>query len=141
MTLPNISVLLHRHVWLLLSGIMAVGALPLDFCGKLRILRASLKHAALHDVEASLSHIRLLFGPAGSDPTFCVVWFRFTLIGGCLGLLVNLVKLLGSIVCCIMFLMTVSDMGLLICLLHVRASLVSIGTLMLTVGKDLGFLV
>ena len=87
-----------RVVWL-------VSALPLDYDGKLRILRTKFIPAALHGIEASLlsysSYLRLkaafvgacwsskmsmvhsgtvlslLDGPEGGDPGFCIVWFRF----------------------------------------------------------------
>ena len=90
-----------RVVWL-------VSALPLDYEGKLRILRTKFIPAALHGIEASLlsqsSYLRLraafvracwsskmrmshsgtvlslLDGPEGVDPGFCIVWFRFRLM-------------------------------------------------------------
>ena len=90
-----------RVVWL-------VSALPLDYEGKLRILRTKFILAALHGIEASLlsqsSYLRLraafvracwsskmsmshsgtvlslLEGPEGVDPGFCIVWFRFRLM-------------------------------------------------------------
>ena len=83
----------------------SVAVLPLDFCGRLRILRSMHSLAALHGVEASLVSISglrrlrstfgraamsgglrlaspgavlsLLDGPVGSDLGFHVVWCRF----------------------------------------------------------------
>ena len=85
-------------------------SLPLDFCGRLRILRTMHLPAALHGVEASLVSIsdlrklRSAFGQAamsgglrlanpgvvlslldgliGSDPGFHVVWCRFRMLRG-----------------------------------------------------------
>ena len=86
----------------------SVAVLPLDFCGRLRILRTIHLPAALHSVEASLVSISglrrlrsafgqatmsgglrlanpgavlsLLEGPVGSDPGFHVVWCRFRML-------------------------------------------------------------
>ena len=83
-------------------------ALPLDFHGRVRVVRSMYLPAALHGIEASLlasnslrrlrsaicrvvwSHrqplanvgaaLSLLDGPTGCDPAFCVVWFRFRLL-------------------------------------------------------------
>ena len=66
-------------------------ALPLDFHGRVRVVRPMYLPAALHGIEASLlasdslrklrssicSVVWLLDGPTGCDPCFCVVWFRF----------------------------------------------------------------
>ena len=82
--------------------------LPLDFHGRVRVVRSMYLPAALHGIEASLlasdslrklrSAVRrvvwsrrqpfanvgavlsLLDGPTGCDPAFCVVWFRFRLL-------------------------------------------------------------
>ena len=90
-----------RVVWL-------VSALPLDYDGKLRMLRNKFIPAALHGIEASpLSHssyprlkaafvracwsskmsmaysgtiLSMLDGPEEVDPGFCIVWFRFRLL-------------------------------------------------------------
>ena len=92
----------------LLASILVVMALPLDFAGKLRILRTKLLPGALHAIEGSrisfsllqrlrtafvsatwsrkmpLSHIgavlSLLDGPPGCDPGFYVLWCRFRLL-------------------------------------------------------------
>ena len=86
----------------------SVTVLPLDFCGRLRILRTMHLPAALHGVQASLVSISglrrlrtafgqaamsgglqladpgavlsLLDGPVGSDPGFYVVWCRFRML-------------------------------------------------------------
>ena len=86
----------------------SVAILPVDFCGRLRILRAVHLPAALHGAEASLVSISglrrlrtafgqaamsgslrlgnlgavltLLDGPVGSDPGFYVVWCRFRML-------------------------------------------------------------
>ena len=89
----------------------SVAVFPLDFCGRLRILRSMHLPAALHGVEASLVSISglrslraafgqaalsgslrltnpgavlmsLLDGPVGSDPGFHVVWCRFLMLRG-----------------------------------------------------------
>ena len=83
--------------------------LPLDFHGRVRVVRSMYLPAALHGVEASLlaldsllklrssicrvvwsrrqplasvgAVLSLFDGPSGCDPAFCVVWFRFRLPG------------------------------------------------------------
>ena len=93
-----------------ISGVRAVDALPLDFVGRLRILRTMHLPAALHGAEASLVSISgsrrlraafcqaalsgglrlanpgavlsLLDVPVGSDPGFYVVWCRFRMLRG-----------------------------------------------------------
>ena len=90
-----------RVVWL-------VSALPLDYRGKLRILRTMYIPAALHGIEASLlsqsnvlklraafvracwsskltlAHtgtvLGMLDGPECADPATCIVWFRFRML-------------------------------------------------------------
>ena len=92
----------------LLAAVLVVMALPLDFAGKLRVLRTKFLPGALHSIEASrisfsllqrlrtafdsavwskkmpLAHIgailSLLDGPPGCDPGFYVVWCRFRLL-------------------------------------------------------------
>ena len=82
--------------------------LPLDFHGRVRVVRSMYLPAALHGIEASLlasdslrklrpsTHrvvwsrrqplasvgavLGLLDGPTECDPAFCVVWFRFRLL-------------------------------------------------------------
>ena len=88
--------------------VRAVAVLPLDFVGRLRILRTMHLPGALHGAEASLVSISglrklrtafcqaslsggfrlanpgavlsLLDGPVGSDPGFYVVWCRFRML-------------------------------------------------------------
>ena len=91
------------RVRLVLSRLVLIFALPLDFHGRVRIVRSMYLPAALHGIEASLlaldsllklrslvwsgrqplasvgAVLSLLDGPAGCDPAFCVVWFRFSL--------------------------------------------------------------
>ena len=88
--------------------VRAVAVLPLDFVGRLRILRTMHLPGSLHGAEASLDSISglrklrtafcqaslsggfhlanpgavlsLLDGPVGSDPGFYVVWCRFRML-------------------------------------------------------------
>ena len=92
----------------LLATVLVVTALPLDFAGKLAVLRTKFLPGALHAVEASrisfclvqrlrtavlaavgskrmpLAHVgailSLLDGPLGCDPWFDVVWCRYRLL-------------------------------------------------------------
>ena len=105
---------LAARVRLVLSRLVLIFALPLDFHGRVRIVRSVYLPAALHGVEASLlasdslrklrsavcgvvwsrrqpladvgAVLSLLDGPTGCDPAFCVVWFRFRLLRGYLAL-------------------------------------------------------
>ena len=98
---------LAARVRLVISRLVLI-FLPLDFHGRVRIVRSMNLPAALHGIEASLlaseslrrlrSAVRrvvwsrrqpcasvgavlsLLDGPTGCDPAFCVVWFRFRLL-------------------------------------------------------------
>ena len=103
------------HDWslrLVISRLVLVSALPLDFHGRLRVLRSMFIPGALHGIEASFlagtslrklraafwgvawsrrqpfasvgAVLSLLDGPAGCDPAFCVVWFRFRMLRRCL---------------------------------------------------------
>ena len=93
---------------LAISRLVLIFVLPLEFHGRVRVVRSMYLPAALHGIEASLlaseslrklrSAIRrvvwsrrqllasvgavlsLLDGPTGCDPAFCVVWFRFRLL-------------------------------------------------------------
>ena len=95
-----------------LSRLVLIFALPLDFHGRVRIVRSVYLPAALHGVEASLlaseslrklrSAVRRVvwsrrqpsacvgvpgnlaswMGPTGCDPAFCVIWFRFRCFAG-----------------------------------------------------------
>ena len=90
-----------------ISRLVLIFILPLDFHGRVRIVRSMYLPAALHGIEASLlasdslrklrssicrvfwsrrqpmasvgAVLSLLDGPTGCDPAFCVVWFRFRL--------------------------------------------------------------
>ena len=99
---------LAPRVRLVISRLALVFILPLDFHGRVRVVRSMYLPAALHGVEASLlasdnlrklrSAVRrvvwsrrqplasvgavlgILDGPTGCDPAYCVVWFRFRLL-------------------------------------------------------------
>ena len=99
---------LASRVRLVFSRLVLVFALPLDFHGRLRVLRSMFIPGALHGIEASflagtsMRKVRaailgvawsrrqpfanvgvvlsLLDGPSGCDPAFCVVWFRFRML-------------------------------------------------------------
>ena len=99
---------LAARVRLVISRLVLIFVLPLDFHGRVRVVRSMYLLAAVHGIEASLlasdslrklrSAVRrvvwsrrqpfadvgailcLLDGPIGCDPAFCVVWFRFRLL-------------------------------------------------------------
>ena len=91
---------LASRVRLVISRLVLVFALPLDFHGRLRVLRSMFIPGALHGVEASFlagaslrvawsrrqpfasigAVLSLLDFPSGCDPPFCVVWFRFRML-------------------------------------------------------------
>ena len=99
---------LAARVRLVLARLLVVFALPLPFHGRMVVLRNMFIPGALHGIDASflaessvrklraafckvcwssrqpLAHVgavlSLLDGPVGSDPAFCVVWFRFRLM-------------------------------------------------------------
>ena len=99
---------LATRVRLVLSRLVFIFILPLDFHGRVRVVRSVYLPAALHGIEASFlaseslrklrSAVRkvvwsrrqpfanvgavlsLLDGPTGCDPAFCVVWDRFRLL-------------------------------------------------------------
>ena len=99
---------LAARVRLVISRLTLVFVLPLDFHGRVRVVRSMYLPAALHGIEASLlasdslrrlrsavrrgvwsrhqpfasvgAFLSLLDGPTGCDPAFCVVWFRFRLL-------------------------------------------------------------
>ena len=99
---------LASRVRLVVSRLVLVSALPLDFHGRLRVLRSMFIPGALHGIEASFlagaslrrlrtafvtvawsrrqsfasvgAALNLLDGPSGCDPAFCVVWFRFRML-------------------------------------------------------------
>ena len=94
-------------VRLVISRLVLIFILPLDFIGRVRVVRSMYLPAALHGIESSLlasaslrkvrssvcrvvwsrrepmasvgAVLSLLDGPTGCDPAFCVVWFRFRL--------------------------------------------------------------
>ena len=91
-----------------LSRLVLIFALPLDFHSRVRVVRSMYLPAALHGIKASLlasdglrklrssicsvvwsrrqpvanvgAVLSLLDGPTGCDRAFCVVWFRFRLL-------------------------------------------------------------
>ena len=93
---------------LVIYRLILVIVLPLDFYGRVRVVRSMHLPAALHGVGSSLlasdslrkirssicrvvwsrrqplasvgAVLSLLDGPSGCDPAFCVVWFRFRLL-------------------------------------------------------------
>ena len=95
------------RVRLVISRLVLIFILPLDFHGRVRVVRSMYLPAALHGIESSLlasdslrklrcsisrevcsqrepmasvgAVLSLLDGPTGCDPAFCVVWFRFRL--------------------------------------------------------------
>ena len=95
-------------VRLVISRLVLIFALPLDFHGRVRVVRSLCLPAALHGIEASFlasdrlrklwpsvhkvvwsrrqlsadvgAVLSLLDGPTRCDPLFCVVWFRFRLL-------------------------------------------------------------
>ena len=106
-TLREWSSTLSLRVRLVISRLDLIFALPLDFYGRVRVVRAMFLPCALHGVEASYlskgsflklraavmcavwsrkqplacsgAVLGLLDGPHGCDPSFCIVWFRFRL--------------------------------------------------------------
>ena len=107
-TLRGWSSTLATRVRLVIARLVLIFALPLDFYGRVRVVRSLYLPAALHGIEASLlaseslrklraavrravwsrrqpfanvgAVLSLLDGPSGCDPAFCVVWFRFRLL-------------------------------------------------------------
>ena len=101
------SATLAARVRLVIARLVLIFVLPLDFHGRVRVVRSMYLPAALHGVEASLlasdsllkfrssicrvvwsrrqplasvgAVLSLFDGPTGCDPLFCVVWFRFRL--------------------------------------------------------------
>ena len=99
---------LAARVRLVLSRLVLIFALPLDFHGRIRVVRSMYLPAALHGIEASLlasdslrklrssihkvvwsrrqpfanvgAVLSLLDRPTGCDPAFRVVWLRFRLL-------------------------------------------------------------
>ena len=126
------------RVRLVISRLDPIFALPLDFYGRVRIVRATFLPCALHGVEASyLSEgvflklraavmravwsrkqplassgavLGLVDGPHGCDPSFCIVWFWFRLFEGTC--LFGLTRFLGCTLFLILFVMAVPVMVL-----------------------------
>ena len=95
-------------VRLVISRVVLIFALLLDFHGRVRVVRSMYLPAALHGIESSLlasdslrklrssmcrvvwsrrqpmanvgAVLSLLDGPTGCDPAFCVIRFRFRLL-------------------------------------------------------------
>ena len=106
-TLRGWTSTLSLRVRLVISRLDLIFALPLDFHGRVRVVRTMFPSCALHGVEASFLSkgvflnlraavmravwsrkqplacfgvvLGLLDGPHGCDPSFCVVWFRLRL--------------------------------------------------------------
>ena len=81
------SATLAAGVRLVVARLVLVLAIPLDFYGRLRVIRSMFIPDALHSIEASSlanagAVLGLLDGPSGCDPAFCVVWFRFRMLRG-----------------------------------------------------------
>ena len=107
-TLNGWSSTLASRVRLVIIRLVLVFALPLDFHGRLRVLRSMFSPGASHAIEASFlagasmrklraaifgvvwsrrqsfasvgAVLSLLDGPSGCDPAYCVVWFRFRML-------------------------------------------------------------
>ena len=106
-TLRGWSSTLAARVRLVISRLVLIFALPLDFHGRVRVVRSMYLPAGLHGIEASVlssdslrklrssnhkvvwsrqplasvgAALSLLDGPTGCDPAFCVVWFRCRLL-------------------------------------------------------------
>ena len=99
---------LAARVRLVISRLVLLLVLPLDFHDRVRVVWSMYLPASLHGIEASLlasdslrklrssvcgavwsrrqplanvgAVLSLLDGPTGCDPCFCVVWFRFRLL-------------------------------------------------------------
>ena len=93
---------------MIISQLVLVWVLPLDFHGRLRVVRAKFIPGALHGIDTSFlastsmrklraaifrvvwsvrqplanvgAVLSLLDGPHGCDPGFCMVWFRFRML-------------------------------------------------------------
>ena len=80
---------------MVISRLVLIFALPLDFHGRLRVVRSMFLPASLLKLRSSVRKVvwsrrqpmasvgavlSLLDGPTGCDPAFCVVWLRFRLL-------------------------------------------------------------
>ena len=156
------SLTLAARVRLVISLLALIFVLPLDFHGRVRVVRSMYLPAVLHGIEASLlaseslrrlrSAVRrvvwsrrqplanvgavlsLLDVPTGCDPAFCVVWFRFRLAASIF------VKSGGFIVCLLWFMRVVLCMVLFIFFLLAPLRLAFSGFLILQLGLDLACL-
>ena len=148
---------------LVISRLVLFFALPLDFHGRVRVVRSMYLPAALHGIEASLlasdslckfrssvhkivwsrrqplanvgAVLSLLDGPNGCDPAFCVVWFRFVYSVGTW--LFSLLRLVGFIVFQRWLVKVAQVMVLFIFFLVVPLKLVLGGIQMLLLGLGL----
>ena len=99
---------LAAGVRLAVARLVLIFDYPLDFCGRLKVIRSMFIPGALHGIEASLladaslrklriaifeviwtrrqplakvgAVLSLLDGPPCCDPVYCVVWFRFRVL-------------------------------------------------------------
>ena len=106
--LSRMSSTLAARVRLVIFRLVLIFALPLDFHGRIRVVKPMYLAATLHGIKASLlasdslrklrssihrvvwsrrqplasigAVLSLLDGPTGCVPAFCVVWFRFRLL-------------------------------------------------------------
>ena len=157
---------LAARVRLVISRLALVFIQPLDFHGRVRVVRSMHLPAALHGIEASLlasdslrrlrSAVRrvvwsrrqplasvggvlgLLDGPTGCDPAFCVVWFSFVYFDAIL--LFGPLKSVGFIACLLWFMRVVLGVVLFIFFLIVLLRLGLSGTLMPWLGFVLVYL-
>ena len=107
-TLRRWSATLATRVLLVISRLVLVFILPLEFSGRIRVARTMFIPGAVHGIEASLlaagslrelrscmprvvwsrrqpltnvgAVLGLLDGPQGCDPSYCIVWFPFRTI-------------------------------------------------------------
>ena len=149
-TLRGWSSTLSLRVRLVISRLDLIFALPLDFYGRVRIVRAMFLPCALHGVEASylskgvflklraavmravwsrkqpLASSGAVLGLHGCDPSFSIVWFRFGFFVGTCPL--GLTRFLGCIHFLILFVMAVPVMVLFMLYLLVLVVLAFLGT-------------
>ena len=152
---------LASRVRLVIFRLVLVFALPLDFHGRLRVLRSMFIPGALHGVEASFlagasmrrlraailgvvwsrrqplacvgAVLSLLDGPSGCL-AYCVVWFRFRKLRWYLAYRPGEVSRVYRLLCSAAVVLV---MALLICLFIVRLRLVFVGILRNLLGIGL----